>query len=816
MFMERPELLAPCGDFDCLKAAVQNGADSVYLGTSSFNARSRAKNFDDETLKQAIIYAKLRNVKVHVTLNILIKNNELEEAAQIAIKVYNFGADAIIIQDLGLLTYLLKNYPEIPVHASTQMTTHNLAGVKQLENMGVQRVVLSRELSIAEIENICKNSNVEIETFIHGALCICYSGQCLFSSIIGGRSGNRGLCAQPCRLPYTLMDENNTVLDKGHLLSPRDLNGVMYLPELIRAGVKCFKIEGRLKSPEYVGIMTKFYRKYIDIVLKSPNLSNEELIFLITKELEKKNELTSMTDSEEVLQVFNRGGFSTGHLENQENHKLIFKDKPNHLGFYLGKIENFHSGKGYITLKSEVPIERGDKIGIHSDTYTVSELMIKNNNVKTSKVGDRITIGRMKGNIKPGLKVYKLQSKTLSTSISPTFQEDKEFKKQLLNAKVCIKKNVPMSFTVYSTDDNSIYFGEEITVTSSEIPSEAEKLPTSKDKIIAQISKTGNTPFVFEHIDLEVDDNLFVPIATINELRRNALNTLMERIIDKEINSRKLQFKKMEIQNELPKKVFSTPKINLLLNIFYKNFNYCNLNNIDKIFIPLKYFILTDYKQNLLSICEKFKVYVYMPNILRDTKEIDFDAIVKDFKITGFVVSSMSQFDTLKKYHLDLLGNYTLNVYNNYTLKFLKSEGISEVCITPELNDLDTKKLIDSSSLPLELMVYGRIPFMTMNYCLLGKSNKCYQECSRDCNANKKFYIKDRLGLNFRIVPDNTSTLTTIYNSKITSFDYSNFKVNSVRISILDEDLKKIQEIINTVKSSKRLEGQEYCGHFNR
>jgi putative protease len=186
--MKKPELLSPCGDLECLKAAVQNGADSVYLGASGFNARARAKNFDYDTLKEAIKYAKLRNVKVHVTLNILIKNEEFEDAVKLALEVYNLGADALIIQDLGLIKYLLKNYPEIPVHASTQMTTHNLAGVKQLENMGISRVVLSRELSIDEIKNICQNSNVEIETFIHGALCICYSGQCLFSSIIGGRS----------------------------------------------------------------------------------------------------------------------------------------------------------------------------------------------------------------------------------------------------------------------------------------------------------------------------------------------------------------------------------------------------------------------------------------------------------------------------------------------------------------------------------------------------------------------------------------------------------------------------------------------------
>lgn len=815
--MERPELLSPCGDFECLKAAVQNGADSVYLGTSDFNARARAKNFDDETLKEAIIYAKLRNVKVHVTLNILIKNHEFEDAVKLAIKVYNLGADALIIQDLGLLEYLIKNYPEIPVHASTQMTTHNLASVKQLESMGVQRVVLSRELSINEIKNICDNTNVEIETFIHGALCICYSGQCLFSSIIGGRSGNRGLCAQPCRLPYTLMDEGNNILDKGHLLSPRDLNAIKYLPELIRAGVKCFKIEGRLKSPEYVGIITKFYRKYIDIVLDNPDLSNEQVLDIIFKELETKNENTSMSDLEEVTQVFNRGGFSNGHLDNTPNKEIIFKDKPNNIGFYIGKIEKFNPNKGYITLKASTPLEIGDKIGINSDTYTVSELMINNKNIKKSNVGDIITIGRMKGNIKTGLSVYKLQSKTLTESISPTFREDKEFRKQKLCCKLDILKNTPMKLEVYCNDTNSVYYNEVVTATSELIPSEAQNSPTTKEKIITQISKTGNTPFEFEDINLNLDDNLFVPISSLNELRRNALENLMDKIIEKEILTKNLEFKPISnFSFVLSNKSNSTQRINLLLNVLDKNSNYCNLTGVDRLFIPLKYFVLSEYSDKLKSICQTFNTYIYMPNVLRDSIKIDFDNIVSSFKINGFVISAINQLDIVGKYNLELIGNYTLNVYNTHTINFLQSKGIIETCITPELNDFDTKQLIETSSLPLELMVYGRIPFMTMNYCLLGKSNKCYKECSRLCNSNKKFYIKDRLGLNFRIVPDNMSTITTIYNSKITSFDYSDFNVNSVRISILDENEDQIQKIINTVKSSKRLEGQEYCGHFNK
>ena len=245
--MEKIELLSPCGDFECLKSAVQNGADSVYLGASSFSARAKATNFDSNELLEAIRYAKLRNVKVHLALNTLIKNNEMQSAIDLAVSAYNMGVDAIIIQDLGLADFLIRNYPEIPLHASTQMTVHNLVGCKQLENLGYKRVVLARELSISEIEYIRKNTSIELEVFIHGALCISYSGQCLLSSMIGGRSGNRGLCAQPCRLPYELIEENKNThvqssLDKGYLLSPRDNLGIEYLPELIKMGVDSLKI----------------------------------------------------------------------------------------------------------------------------------------------------------------------------------------------------------------------------------------------------------------------------------------------------------------------------------------------------------------------------------------------------------------------------------------------------------------------------------------------------------------------------------------------------------------------------------------------
>lgn len=319
------ELLSPVGNFECLKAAVQNGADSVYFGGDIFSARAFAKNFSTKELKNVISYAKLRGVKTNLTLNTLIKNNEFSEALKLAKNAYENGIDAIIVQDLGLAMKLINTYPDLPIHGSTQMTVHNLNGALELQELGFKRVVLSRELSANEIAYICKNSNIEIECFIHGALCISYSGQCLFSSLLGGRSGNRGKCAGPCRLPFNLLEDGKSI-NSGYLLSTRDLCGLDYLPFLIDAGVTCFKIEGRMKSPEYVATVTRIYRKYIDLACSG----NEYII--------------DEKDRKELLQMFNRGMSSPGHLSNEPNTELVFKEKPNNMGLFLGIVQN-------ITLK---------------------------------------------------------------------------------------------------------------------------------------------------------------------------------------------------------------------------------------------------------------------------------------------------------------------------------------------------------------------------------------------------------------------------------------------------------------------------------
>lgn len=811
--MKVPELLSPVGDLECLKAAVQNGANTVYLGASSFNARARATNFNNENLKEAILYAKLRNVKVNLTLNTLLKENELNEAISLAVFAYNCGVDAIIIQDLGLAKFLHTNYPEITLHASTQMTVHNLEGVKQLEAFGFKRVVLSRELSISEIEYIRKNTNVELEVFIHGALCISYSGQCLFSSMVGNRSGNRGMCAQPCRLPYELYSNKN-LLDKGFLLSPRDQSAIDFLPALIKSGIDCFKIEGRLKAPEYVATVTKIYRKYIDFIIENINLSNENLINKIYTMIEMPNEITGLSDKEELLQVFNRGNFSKGHFENEPNTKLIYSKKPNNMGLYLGKIQNFNNQKGHITLKLENSISVGDRISINNENYTVSELMIKNKNYPTLDLGNTVTLGRMKGNISNGMSVFRIENKKLSTFAQSTFNSEKELLNIPLDAEITVKKGLPIKLTVYGKV--GFYKNLKVTIDSNIIPETAENQPVSKEKIIAQLSKTGNTPFCFENINIDLENNLFIPkISSLNELRRNAFAELENKV--KEIYTFNINDDKNVSDNDsvTPLSPISSPSISLLLNILNNNFNYTELTGIDALYIPYKYFLNASYDYTLETLCNKFKVFLYMPSIMRENYFGALNSTIEkslNFGVRGFVISHISQIESLRKYNLLVIGNYTLNVYNNESIKTLKDFGLVKFTPSVELEKADLLELLNLASLPSELIVYGKTPLMTNNYCYLGKSNRCYKDCKKLCLENSKFYLKDRLGFEFRIVPDNTCTITTIYNSKITSINYTDFinKINSVRIDILDENLDDIQKIINKVKKNERFEGKDF------
>ena len=680
------------------------------------------------------------------------------------------------------------------------MTIHNLEGVNLLKNLGFKRVVLSRELSLDEINHICKNSDIEIEAFVHGALCISYSGQCLFSSLIGGRSGNRGKCAQTCRLPYELIEKDienkERKLDKGYLLSTRDLCSLEYIPELIKAGVTSFKIEGRMKSPEYVATVTRIYRKYIDLAQ-----SNKEY------KIDEKDKL-------DLMQVFNRGGFSSGHLDSKENRNLVFKEKQNNMGLYLGKISKYNKNKGIISTTLENNLSIGDSITFEKEPtkYTISELLNKNQNIKNASYGQTVSLGRMKGNINLGDKIYKISDKELSSITKNSYQKENIKQDLICNLKIHHDEKIHIKIDCKN-------FNCSVDYVYDYIPQIAQNASITESKIIDQFNKTLDTEFSFSEFNIDLENNLFIPISTLNDIRRTGISMIREKIIK--------GFKKENL--EIPytydapntKTQNLSSKISLLLNNL--DIDYLKLSQVDKLYIPLKYFGNSRYFKELNYFSDNFNLYIYMPTIIRKNK-IDLskkiiEKSIKEFNLKGFIISNLSQIMLIPECskNLDIIANYTLNIYNTNSSKTLRDLNFSTITLSPELDEDGFLKLCGKETLPKELIVYGKIPVMTMNYCVLGKSNKCYNTCKKLCNLNNKYYLKDRMGFLFRVIPDNLQTISTIYNSKIFSIKSSDFDTTFSRIDILDENVLEINNIIKTIKNGDRFEGKDFTnGNLRR
>lgn len=633
--------------------------------------------------------------------------------------------------------------------------------------------------------------------------------------------GNRGKCAQPCRLPYKLIEKkpdstNQSVIDQGYLISPRDLCALDYIPKLINAGVKCFKIEGRLKSPEYVATVTRIYRKYIDMFL-----NNEEYII-------------DENDRMELKQIFNRGEFSNGHLSNKPNHDLIFKEKPNNMGLYLGNVAGYNKQKGYIKVQLNQSLEIGDTISFENENtkYTVSELMKKNNNIPFAKIGNTVTIGRMKGNINLGDKIYKLSSKSQLDFAQNSYKTEK--KKLPLTCNISIKKDEPIIMKVYIQNiGNNLYKHIYAEIQSNLIPQKALNKPISKDRVISQICKTNDSPFEFKEINLSLDDNVFIPsIKEFNEIRRMALSKLENMIISKNKRISDIDESNIEIQykdfNDKPlNNQSNSRKISVYFNIINPEFDYCNLSKeyISCVYIPLRYFMRKNCEKALKTITSNFKTYIYMPAIIKSNyKNIikhSLENLLEVYNISGFIISSLGDLILLEKYKdkYEFIGNFTLNTFNTYSIHTLKNLGLGKITLSPELNlnDIENINKCIDNHLPLEIIDYGHIPIMKMNYCLLGITNKCYPECKARCNSSNRYYLKDRLGLEFRVLPDNIQTVTTIFNSKITSIQHVDTKTNWHRIDLLDENIDEINYIVKSVFEGKKIEGNQFThGNLNR
>ena len=494
--MKKIELLAPAGNMESLEAAVQAGCDAVYLGMTNYSARAFAGNFDREQLVEAVHYCHVRNVRVYVTMNTMLYETEIERAKETVDFLYHSDVDALLIQDLGLFHLVHTMYPDFEIHCSTQMHIHNLAGIQVMKNEGAARVVMARESPIELIEKACQ-MGIDIEVFVYGAICISYSGQCLFSASMKNRSANRGMCAQCCRLKY-FPDGTHHFQEGDYILSPRDLNVIDEIPQLIKAGVASLKIEGRMKRPEYVYLVIRTFREAIDACQQGREYH------------------VSRKRQEELLEMFNRG-FSKGHLFHDDVKERMSQYRPNHRGIQIGTVESFNHGE--VTVKLSAPLHQHDGLRIlHTPAdigLTAVKIFRKGKLVSSADKGDIVSLPlHGKDRPKPGEPLQKTSDTVLLAEIDEEIAHNS--RKVPLSAEYHAMPGEPMKLCLKDAD------GHEVTVETDTALEMAKKAPMQKAQIESSLAKTGDTCFVIDSFSSEAG-NVFIAVSQLNALRRNAL-----------------------------------------------------------------------------------------------------------------------------------------------------------------------------------------------------------------------------------------------------------------------------------------------------
>lgn len=657
--IKKIELLSPVGDERGLKAAVNSGANGVYFGAKSFNAREyAAENFDDKAIENAIKFAKLRNVKVYITVNTLVYNDEIDKAILLIKNIYDMGADAIIVQDLGIID-IVRNNLNIPMHASTQMSCNNTYSVKLLEKLGIERVVLARETSIENIKEIRKNTNIELETFIHGALCVSFSGQCAYSYLHGGRSANRGACAQACRMEYSGGKTD-------YPLSAKDLMTIDIIPNLIEAGINSFKIEGRAKRSEYVAITTSIYRKAIDFALQNKNIETEKY-------------------KESLIKIFNRGGFSEGYYYNSKD---IFENyKPNHNGEFIGKITDYKKNKIYIKADKELNVYDGLSFGESGKIgMQISDLYKDNIRVKNGK--GNLSFSAVLKNINGGDKVYRTTDKSQMDEANIIIESDNF--KHLLNLNCIIDYDKKIKFRINSNYNEKL----NLEYISDYLVEEAKNSETKESDIIKALSKTGGTVFKFENINIIINfEKPFIPVKVLNEARRSIINSL-EKIL---IQNRKIDYDK-NIKNIFKEKI-EYPNTNLKVAII-SDINH-KVKDYDKIILFPKI-----YDTNIKKFFNEGLIDgIILPHITFD-KDIE---LIKNITSKDMIVicNNLGQIEALLGECIIWAG-IGMNTINNKTVDFLYKLGVSLVVSSIEAG----KRLKNTISIK-----QGFIPAMNFAFC---------------------------------------------------------------------------------------------------
>ena len=780
--MNEIELLAPVGSFDALKASVQNGANAVYLGGKDFSARASANNFDREELIEAVKYAHIRDVRVFVTTNTLIKQDEIENFVEYAKFLYDIDVDALIMQDIGVAMLIHELLPDFELHASTQMVAHSLEDVQYLESIGFKRVVLARELTVDEIKYICDNTNVDIEIFVHGALCVCYSGGCLMSSMIGNRSGNRGRCAQPCRQKYTMIDisTGEEIHSNGdYLLSTRDLNTIEDVDKIIETGVLSLKIEGRMKKPEYVATVINSYRNAIDEyqATKKVNISTETM--------------------EDLYTIFNRK-FTKGLILGEVGEDVMNSNVPNNQGLYVGKVVDYNKKAKRLKIKLEGTLKKGD--GINLGGGTIGRIIKGKEISQIGYKGETIELDFI-GEARKNQPVFKTSDTNLIDRAQKTYTQDKEFAKSLIDAEITIKLGEYPELKLIDKNNNSV------SVKGDKLVEKALKVALGEEKIETQIKKLGNTPYELDNLKINLDQGVSMPISLINQMRREAIELLDEARIP--VKGRAYKDSKIKYS---PKKYTKNTNDNSKIRVKINNIEA--LKSIINLDVDMIYYEDVNTLEQAMAIAtaNNKKLMYSAPRIVRN-KEYKRLEKTDEYCKENVQISALGQVKYYKENseNVSFDVDYYLNPFNSETINHYKKEGATTVCISQELNIHEIKETTKYTDMEIETVAYGYIPMMLSEYCPMGvvaRSCKKDKRCAT-CKESK-YVLRDFKGEEYRISQD-LFCRSTIYNSSanclINNLDeLSDAGVNVFRLDFTHESPDLISKItkafINTVNNN--------------
>ncbi len=772
--MNKVELLAPAGSMESLYAAINNGADAVYLGGDKFSARAYASNFDKENMEKAVDYAHLYSVKIYATINTLIKEEEMNSLLEYTKDLYKMGIDGVILQDLGAYRNLKRLVPDLEIHGSTQMTVHNPEGAVFLSEKGFKRIVLSRELSLNEIEYISKDLGIETEIFVHGALCVCYSGMCLMSSMIGGRSGNRGRCAQSCRLPYTLKSTNGGKEFKGYLLSPKDICTVDDVKEILKTGTSSLKIEGRMKRPEYVAGVVSEYRKAID---------------------DNKNK----NGEKQLMKLFNREGFSKAYLYKNEGKDMMAYKYPKNTGVFVGKVvEN-----SLVLLDDDISLKDGIRIG--EGGFTVAKILLGGKEVEKASKGDKVKL--IPNQYKKGDILYKTSDNLLLKSLQSTYNNIYD-RKVDISCDVEFSLHGPIILRTRYMGENFEVYGENVEI--------AKNKPLSKERIQEALMKSGDTAFKITKVEFKSYEEGFVPVSSLNNVRRLLIEKIEENV--------KLRYKKgIKISDKHEKqeildvdgpdllfiantkaqlKALVDEKVhNIGISIYNKNISGIRLKDLDGINGP--------------------NLYLKVPNIIKQ----EYNVLVKEIeenlhRFKGIITSNLGIIKRFQNRIL-IISDYKSNIFNSSVVKFFKENNVYPY-LSQELNRKEIMNIL-SKEKNLGMCVYGKTESMISEYCPVGSivGGKCSnKECSAPC-VNDEFMLVDRMNKDFRVLTDKFCR-AYIYNSAPINLidemeELKEKGVSSFRFDFIDEGEEEVKEILNYLKDKTPLENKEYTkGHYRR